>query len=98
MSASGDPPERKPIPILDLGIVMAGQVGLATVLIVLAAALGGAWLDRTLDTRPLFTIVLVLASAPVSLYVAYRLAMAMAARMPMPPGKMHRVEDNHEED
>jgi F0F1-type ATP synthase assembly protein I len=43
------------------------QVGVLTLGIVLISVFGGLWLDRFFGTKPLLTIVLVLASAPVSL-------------------------------
>jgi hypothetical protein len=45
----------------------AGQVGCVTLLIILAAVLGGLWLDAQYQTKPLFTIGLLVASIPVSL-------------------------------
>jgi hypothetical protein len=46
---------------------VAGQVGCVTLIIILAAVLGGLWLDNRFQTRPIFTAVLLLASIPVSL-------------------------------
>lgn len=46
---------------------LAGQVGFLTLIIILAAVLGGLALDARLGTRPWFTIGLLLASIPVSL-------------------------------
>jgi hypothetical protein len=46
---------------------VAGQVGCVTLIIVLAAVFGGLWLDSRFDTRPTFTIILLLVSIPVSL-------------------------------
>lgn len=45
----------------------AGQVGCVTLVIILAAVLGGLWLDARFDTRPVFTLVLLVVSIPVSL-------------------------------
>lgn len=45
----------------------AGQVGCVTLVIILAAVLGGLWLDMRFGTRPVFTVVLLLVSIPVSL-------------------------------
>ena len=45
----------------------AGQVGCVTLLIVVLAVLGGLWLDARFDTRPIFTLVLLVISIPVSL-------------------------------
>lgn len=46
---------------------MVGQVGLITLVILLAAVLGGRALDANLGTGPWFTIGLILVSIPVSL-------------------------------
>jgi hypothetical protein len=45
----------------------AGQVGCVTLIIVIAAVLGGLWLDSRFQTRPVFTLVFLIASIPVSL-------------------------------
>ena len=47
--------------------VVAGQVGCMTLLVILLALFGGLWLDARLDTRPMFTILLMIASIPVTL-------------------------------
>lgn len=46
---------------------LAGQVGCVTLIIVLVAVFLGLWLDARFETRPTFTIVLLLVSIPVSL-------------------------------
>jgi F0F1-type ATP synthase assembly protein I len=50
------------------------QVGVLTLSIVLISVFGGLWLDKFFGTRPLLTIVLVIASAPVSLGLTVWLA------------------------
>lgn len=72
----------------------AVQVGCMTVVIVLLALGAGLWLDSRLGTKPWFTLGLVLASIPVSLYLAVRLALS-AARRAYPPEeqKTEGVED-----
>jgi F0F1-type ATP synthase assembly protein I len=52
--------------------VVLGQVGFLTLGVILAAVAIGLFLDRQFDTRPLFTIVLVLGSVPVSLFITVR--------------------------
>ena len=47
-------------------IVMVGQVGCLSLVIVLLSVLGGLWLDNTFGTKPLFTLVLLLAGLPLS--------------------------------
>jgi F0F1-type ATP synthase assembly protein I len=47
-------------------IVLIGQVGCLTILIVLASVFGGLWLDNTFGTKPLFTLILLIAGIPIS--------------------------------
>ena len=46
---------------------VAGAAGCLTLIIVVAAVLGGLWLDARFETRPTMTIVLVLVSIPISI-------------------------------
>ncbi len=46
---------------------LAGQVGCVTLVIILAAVIGGLWLDSQFNTRPFFTLILLIASIPVSI-------------------------------
>jgi F0F1-type ATP synthase assembly protein I len=59
---------------------VVGQVGCATVLIIALAFGAGFLLDRFLDTRPLFTIIFLIGSVPVTLYTIVRLTMYAVAR------------------
>ena len=54
---------------------VGGQVGCASLFIILIAVFAGIALDKLLGTKPLFTIGLTLGSAPLSLYISYKLAM-----------------------
>jgi F0F1-type ATP synthase assembly protein I len=72
-----------------LSMTMAGlasQIGCLTVVIVLLALFGGLWLDRTFDTKPIFTILFVLVSAPLSLGMTFWFAMRAARRVNPPTG------------
>lgn len=61
--------------------VAAGQVGCATLLIILAAVLGGLWLDANFSTKPTFTIILIVISIPISVIVMLFLARAAIGRI-----------------
>lgn len=63
----------------------AGQVGCVTLVIVIAAVLGGLWLDSRLDTKPVFTLVFLIASIPVSLVVMLRIVRLVTSKMKMGP-------------
>jgi F0F1-type ATP synthase assembly protein I len=47
-------------------IALITQVGCLTLVIILVSLLGGLWLDRTFGTKPLFTLILLLAGTPLS--------------------------------
>lgn len=50
---------------------VAGQVGCLTLVFVLAALFGGLWLDNRMDTRPMFTVILMAVSVPVTLVMMF---------------------------
>ncbi|HVN14993.1 MAG TPA: AtpZ/AtpI family protein [Anaerolineales bacterium] len=50
-------------------IALIAQVGCLTLVIIIASLLGGLWLDKTFGTRPLFTLLLLLAGTPISVIV-----------------------------
>lgn len=59
-------PNRR-IPMMsNLLVVVIGQVGCLTLLVILASVLGGLWLDKTFGTKPVFTLVLLFAGIPLS--------------------------------
>lgn len=61
--------------------IVAGGAGCLTLVIVLAAVLGGLWLDSTFHTRPTITIVLLLISIPVSVIAMILFARAAVSRI-----------------
>ncbi len=72
---------------------VVGQVGCFTPVIILGALFVGLWLDRQFETKPLFTIVFIVGSAPVSVYVLYRIVRAATDRL-----KIDKQVKNSEED
>ena len=74
--------ERKGRKILStLLIVMVGQVGCLTLIIILASVFGGLWLDNRFDTKPIFTLVLLFAGIPISVLVMIVVARRTLARL-----------------
>jgi F0F1-type ATP synthase assembly protein I len=74
------------------------QVGCVTVIVVVGALALGLFVDKTLDTRPLFTVLLLLVSIPVSVYLLVRIALTSAAQIKPPPSKPreHQPPDENE--
>lgn len=62
-------------------IVMIGQVGCLTLIIILASVFGGLWLDNLFGTRPVFTLALLFAGIPVSVIVMLVVARRTLARL-----------------
>lgn len=57
-----------------------GQVGCITVILIAVALGAGIIVDNLLDTRPVFTILFMVGSVPVTLYVIVRVTLSAAAR------------------
>ena len=62
-------------------VVMVGQVGCLTLVIILASVFGGLWLDNTFGTKPVFTLALLLAGIPISVLVMLVVARKTLARL-----------------
>ena len=74
--------ERKGRKILStLLIVMVGQVGCLTLVIILASVFGGLWLDNSFGTKPIFTLVLLFAGIPISVLIMLVVARRTLARL-----------------
>ena len=65
-------------------IGLASQIGCLTVVILFAALFGGLWLDKTFDSKPIFTIFLVIVSAPLALGLTFWVAMRAARKVSTP--------------
>jgi putative F0F1-ATPase subunit (Ca2+/Mg2+ transporter) len=74
--------ERKGRGILNtLLVVMVGQVGCLTLIIILASVFGGLWLDKIFGTKPVLTLALLFAGIPVSVIVMLVVARRTLARL-----------------
>jgi F0F1-type ATP synthase assembly protein I len=62
-------------------IVMVGQVGCLSLVIILASVLGGLWLDKTFGTKPTFTLVFLLAGVPLSVFLMLYVARKTIAKI-----------------
>lgn len=64
---------------------VTGLVGCLTLVIIIAALLLGLWLDGYLDTKPLFTLILIIGSVPVTLVVMFMVVNSATKRMKTEP-------------
>ncbi len=77
-----DPSQEPRTPDLPLALAgLLGQVGCVTLIVIFAALGSGLWLDSQFDTRPVFTLVLVLGSVPVTIYLMVRIVLTGMARL-----------------
>jgi F0F1-type ATP synthase assembly protein I len=87
MSPNSSPPEKNPwLAAFDPKVLtVGGEVGCATLVIVLISVFGGIWLDNLLGTKPFLTISLVLLSAPLSLALTFWIATRAVRDIKSPP-------------
>ena len=87
MSQTGDSPGQKTaLSKFNLTLaVVTGQVGCLTVVILLVAFLAGRWLDNQFGNDALFTVILMVASVPVTLIVMFWVVRSVTARFAKPP-------------
>jgi F0F1-type ATP synthase assembly protein I len=62
-------------------VVLLGQVGCITLIVVVGSILAGLWLDDTFGTRPLFTLILLFAGIPLSVILMLTVARRTLARL-----------------
>lgn len=62
-------------------IVVIGQVGCLTLAVVLASVFGGLWLDNIFGTKPVFTLVLLFAGIPLSVFLMLYVSRRSLARL-----------------
>jgi F0F1-type ATP synthase assembly protein I len=55
-------------------IVLVGQVGCLTLVIILISLLTGLWLDNTLHTKPWLTLILLFTGIPISIVLMLQVA------------------------
>lgn len=58
-----------------------GQVGCVTLIIIGIALAVGLWLDNQFGTQPIITLVLVIASVPLTLFLMFRVVLSLAPKL-----------------
>jgi F0F1-type ATP synthase assembly protein I len=62
-------------------VVLIGQVGCLTLVVILASVFGGLWLDNMFGTKPVITLVLLFAGIPLSVLLMLTVARRTLVRM-----------------
>lgn len=100
MDPTGDQsPKDRGYSALNLTLAaVTGQVGCLTLLIIFLALFGGLWLDNTFQTRPTFTLILLIGSVPFTLIAMFWVVRQATGRMkPNPPQTAGRSSEKQEE-
>ena len=95
MSQTGDQPDKKTA-LRSLNLTLAavtGQVGCLTVIIILAAFFAGRWLDSRFESDALFTVILMVASVPVTLVVMFWVVKSATSRFAKPSGQNSKEDE-----
>lgn len=95
MSQKSDQPDKKEA-LRSLNLTLAavtGQVGCLTVIIILAAFFIGRWLDNRFDSEAVFTVVLMIASVPVTLVVMFWVVRSVTSRFAKPSGQNSKEDE-----
>jgi len=72
-----------------------------TLVVIFAALFAGILLDRVLNSKPLFTILLIVTSIPVTIYLTFRVVKAASSRIQIQPAgnnEKHEEEPHRGED
>ncbi len=62
-------------------IVMIGQVGCLTIVVIVVSLLLGLWLDKLLNTKPVLTLILLFAGIPLSILLMLHVGRKTLARL-----------------
>jgi F0F1-type ATP synthase assembly protein I len=65
----------------NLLIVLVGQVGCITLVVILVSVQVGLWMDAHFNTRPLYTLILLFAGIPLSVLLMLLVARKALARL-----------------
>lgn len=97
MTGNGHREADKKLSIVNVTLaIVACQVGFLTLVIVLGAILGGLWLDNRFHTRPTITIVLLLVSIPISVFVMLAVVRSAVARIKASEKKVNEIQSEEE--
>jgi len=67
--------------VYTLLVVMIGQIGCITLVVILSSVFGGLWLDKTFETGRVFTLALLFAGIPLSVFLMMFAARKTLARL-----------------
>lgn len=81
MTGAGQGPRQDQASLSLTLVSLISQSGCVTVAIIGVALVAGLWLDSQFDSKPLFTLLLVLGSVPITLYLMVRILTSGLAKL-----------------
>lgn len=93
--ANGDGGGQRALAVAVAGLL--SQVGCVTLVLIGIALGAGLWLDAQFSTRPLFTVLFILGSVPITLYLMVRLVLGGMARLQAAGGVVGEARESNEE-
>lgn len=60
---------------------VASQVGVVTIVIVLGSLIGGLLLDKQFETKPMFTLLLLIVSMPITVFLMIKIVKSATSRI-----------------
>jgi hypothetical protein len=88
MTGAGQPPRQDQASLSLTLVSLISQSGCVTLVIIAVALVAGLWLDGQFESKPLFTLLLVLGSIPVTLYLMVRILTSGLARLQSGQGEI----------
>jgi len=77
--------------------LVVGQVGCLTIIIIFAALFLGIWLDNMFDTKPIFTVGLIIASIPITLVAMLLVVRTGTSRLTNEDQRTNQITDEERE-
>jgi F0F1-type ATP synthase assembly protein I len=79
-------------------IALVGQVGCLTLLIVLGAVFLGMWIDSRMNSRPVGTIILVVVSVPIAIFVMLKVVRGTLRKLGLESNPPENIKEGNKED
>jgi len=96
MSQFSDPGKNKRQYAVNMTLAgVAGQVGCLTLVIIFVALFAGLGLDKLLNTKPVFTLILLIGSVPLTLILMFRIVKAATDRIRLAAKPDSSEEETH---
>lgn len=92
------PPQDKQRLVNMTVIALVAQVGCLTLIIVLAAMFAGVWVDSRMNSKPVGTIILLIVSVPIALFIMLKVVRATLRKLGMESRPQENLQEKPTQD